>query len=152
MPLSGNNKVDHNALRSLFGSASADSTEDGYGAEPESSGGDPQLDDHVVEVLSSFLGIPITSIKPESRLFQLGLDSINAIGLARRLTKEGYQNADVATVLRFSVVRELAQAIAQEPSSDRVQAVEAARKRIDIFADKYRKSDKPYIAQASTAD
>ncbi|EXJ56784.1 hypothetical protein A1O7_07128 [Cladophialophora yegresii CBS 114405] len=140
LPLSVNNKVDHKALKALYQTNMTDS--EGTSAEQAEAltNGNVGIDRNVAEVLASFLQVPASSIKPSSRLFELGVDSISAIGLARIFKRQGFKNANVATVLRHPVVRDLAQAIAQESACDGQQAVEAAREQIRAFAENHRTS------------
>jgi amino acid adenylation domain-containing protein len=140
LPLSVNNKVDHKSLKGLY---EANSTESEGAASEQpgvSTNGSLEASRKVAEVLASFLQIPASSIKPSSRLFELGVDSISAIGLARIFQREGFKNADVATVLRHPVVQDLAQAVAQESAFDSVGVIGAARKRIQSFAETHRAS------------
>ncbi|KIW65279.1 hypothetical protein PV04_07551 [Phialophora macrospora] len=140
IPLSVNNKVDHKALKVLY---EANATES-EGAAPEQAGvltnGNLGVNRQVAEVLACFLKIPVSSIKPSSRLFELGVDSISAIGLARIFKRQGFKNADVATVLRHPVVQDLAQAIAQESNFDSDEVMEASRRWIRSFAETHRAS------------
>ena len=138
LPLSANNKVDHKTLRELYESGSIKPASGTCGAEAEATDGGVHLDTEMVETLASFLQIPALTIKPTSRLFELGLDSISAIGLSRAFKRRGYRNADVAIILRHAVVQDLARVIAQGTTSDSTQAVDAARVRVQSFADKHR--------------
>ncbi|OQU93721.1 amino acid adenylation domain-containing protein [Cladophialophora immunda] len=135
LPLSVNNKVDHKSLKAMYEEnlpgAAQDEPSGSYASSPEAL----QYYDQVASVLASFLRIQISDIKPTSRLFELGLDSISAIGLARALKRKGFQNAEVGMILKHSVVQDLARAIIREADSHQIQAVEIARKRMQSFHD-----------------
>ncbi|KAL7800773.1 non-ribosomal peptide synthetase, siderophore synthesis [Trichoderma afarasin] len=49
-----------------------------------------ELQKQVRQVLSSLSGIPIQKIHPETSIFRLGLDSINAVQVAAMLRREGF--------------------------------------------------------------
>ncbi|KAJ9615572.1 hypothetical protein H2200_001647 [Cladophialophora chaetospira] len=133
LPLSVNNKIDHKALKVFYEKNSAEAAAEILDEDEELKYEDLELSNKVVEILASFLQISVLDIKPVSRLFELGLDSISAIGLARAFKKQGFQNAEVALILRQPVVGDLAQALTQESSSNSDQAVEQARQRIRSF-------------------
>ncbi|ETI26198.1 hypothetical protein G647_02975 [Cladophialophora carrionii CBS 160.54] len=139
-PLSVNNKVDHKSLKVLYETNSTESEEAASEQAEAFTNGNLGVGRHVAELLASFLQIPASSIKPSSRLFELGVDSISAIGLARFFNRQGFKNANVATVLKHPVVQDLAHVIAQESTSDGHQAIEAARKLIREFAETHRTS------------
>ncbi|OAG45698.1 hypothetical protein AYO21_00334 [Fonsecaea monophora] len=133
LPLSVNNKVDQKSLKAIYeehlpGSAQDESdrnflTQEGL-----------QHYNEMASVLASFLRIQISDIKPSSRLFELGLDSISAIGLARALKRQGFQNAEVGTILKHSVVQDLAQIITREATSHQNDIVDTARQKIQSFS------------------
>ncbi len=138
LPLSVNNKADYKALRVLYEETSGDLGERPSDESDESTPENPELSNKVAEILASFLQIPMTSVKSNSRLFELGLDSISAIGLARAFKKQGLQNVDVAMILRQPTVRDLAHALVRQPPADGNWAVEAALQRIRSFAGHHR--------------
>lgn len=135
LPLTVNNKVDLKALKALYERNSIEAGKmtsrgkDAPDAEPAI------VDQEMVIVLATFLEVPASSIKPNARLFELGLDSISAIGLSRALKRQGFRNSNVADILRHSVVQDLARVISRESPSDQSQVIENARKRIQSFAD-----------------
>lgn len=140
LPLSVNNKVDHRVLRALYEASTLDSKSPSTDGEERFETRSPRTMAKVTEVLSEFLQIPGSSIKPNSRLFELGLDSISAIGLARALRKRGFENSHVATVLRHPVVADLARVLDQRPKDGQDEMVAAAQKRIEAFAKTHRQA------------
>ncbi|KIX01658.1 uncharacterized protein Z518_09384 [Rhinocladiella mackenziei CBS 650.93] len=135
LPLSVNNKVDHQSLKALYERASLDSghqeTNGGRGLET----GNSEAVRNVIKVLATFLQIPTASVTPTSRLFELGLDSVSAIGLSRSFRKQGFQNIDVATILRHPVVTDLARVVNRPATFDHNQSVAVARSHIQSFAE-----------------
>lgn len=133
IPLSVNNKVDHKALKALFESSAFNPGERDSGKAPADNEAPKEVKD-VIEVLAAFLRIPPSSVKSDSRLFELGLDSISAIGLSRAFKSHGFHVTDVATVLRHPVVRDLARAMNRKTTSDHSRLVTTARDQIKSFA------------------
>lgn len=134
LPLSVNNKVDHKALKALYEQHALDSGQTSpRGAELNSE--DAKSKDHVAELLAAFLQIPKSTVKANSRLFELGLDSISAIGLSRAFKKHGFRNSEVGIILRHPIVSDLARVLDRQPVYDQNLAVLAARKRIDSFGE-----------------
>ncbi|KIV84887.1 hypothetical protein PV11_00637 [Exophiala sideris] len=134
LPLSVNNKVDHKALRALYETSTLDSNPPSADGAADNELGSPSSMPKVIEVLAEFLQISSSSIKPNARLFELGLDSVSAIGLARTFKRRGFENSDVATILKHPVVSDLARILAQKAGHNQDQIVAAAQKRIEAFA------------------
>lgn len=133
IPLTVNNKVDHKSLRDLFAQNFGTSEASQHG--PRMSNEEVVGLDEVIGVLSSFLRIPRTAIQPSSRLFELGLDSVSAIALSRSFRKNGFKNAEVGTILKNSVVGDLALALRHDNQKQHKQMSQAAQKTILAFAD-----------------
>ncbi|KAK6379689.1 NRPS protein [Exophiala oligosperma] len=134
IPLSVNNKVDSKALKAMYeANLSQGRPSPTTGVEavaPESSA----LLGEAVKILSNFLRVSESMIKPTSRLFELGLDSVSAIGLSRSLKRKGYQNAHVANILRHQTVSDLALAIHEKASVEQSEVVSVVQKRIEAFS------------------
>ncbi|EXJ73993.1 uncharacterized protein A1O5_02287 [Cladophialophora psammophila CBS 110553] len=135
LPLSVNNKVDHKSLKAMYEENPAGSAPGEPCGNYGSAADDLQPYIEVANVLASFLQIQSSDIKPTSRLFELGLDSISAIGLSRVFKRQGFQNAEVGTILKHSVVQDLARVITRESTAQQTEAVETARKNIRSFCD-----------------
>ena len=138
LPLSVNNKVDLKALRALYESTSTDTVAEAADAEDMAPNESLESITRTTQILADFLRIPVSGIMPSSRLFELGLDSVSAIGLARAFKRSGLQQVDVSTILKHPVVRELARAIVRQPATTPDEAVQVARSRISAFADAHR--------------
>ncbi|KAK4938609.1 NRPS protein [Elasticomyces elasticus] len=134
LPLSVNNKVDHKALRALYETSTLDSNPPSANGAARNESGSPSSMPKVIEVLGEFLQISSSSIKPNARLFELGLDSVSAIGLARTFKKRGFENSEVATILKHPVVLDLARILDQKAGHNQEQMVAAAQKRVEAFA------------------
>ncbi|OAP63710.1 hypothetical protein AYL99_02937 [Fonsecaea erecta] len=139
LPLSVNNKADHKSLKALYEGNLPISEQDESNERYATSEEDLQAYNEVAAVLASFLRIQALDIKPTSRLFELGLDSISAIGLSRALKRQGFQNAQVGTILKHSVVQDLVRVISERATLHQDQAVETARRKIQLFRDAHYK-------------
>lgn len=139
IPLTINNKLDQKSLKALFDEHFSMASNSPLNNELKSSGGELADLPQVIEVVASFLQISDpTTIQPSSRLFELGLDSVSAIGLSRAFKKRGYDHASVATILRYPSVIGLAQALSSEShKNDSTSNISDARRRIQVFADEH---------------
>ncbi|RMD42140.1 hypothetical protein DV735_g2996, partial [Chaetothyriales sp. CBS 134920] len=137
MPLSANNKIDNKVLRALYESSNLNSTE-GLAAEDEIPSQQTHVFDMLCQTLQAFLSLPEGTVKPSSRLFELGIDSVSAIGLVRKLKMAGFSHVDVSTVLRNSKASQLVLALSshRNVSATLAQDVDLATVRIRAFATK----------------
>ncbi|KAF3070043.1 Hydroxamate-type ferrichrome siderophore peptide synthetase [Trichoderma lentiforme] len=69
-----------------------------------------ELQKQIRQVLSSLSGIPIQKIHPETSIFRLGLDSINAVQVAAMLRREGF-NVSASDVIECQTCVKLADRI-----------------------------------------
>ncbi|KAK5238177.1 hypothetical protein LTR47_001270 [Exophiala xenobiotica] len=138
LPLSVNNKTDNKALRVLYEDSLSQVDHASSAEEDRTTPEDPNLLSEVVEILAGFMQIPASRIRQNSTLFELGLDSVAAIGLSRAFKRKGFQNTDVATILRHPIVGDLARTINQKSVTDQKKAVSASMKRIETFAQTHR--------------
>ncbi|KEF63753.1 uncharacterized protein A1O9_01731 [Exophiala aquamarina CBS 119918] len=135
IPLTINNKVDLKCLKALFEehfsrSASLTPNENGEATSQEIA-----ILPEVIEIVASFLKIPVSTIQSSSRLFELGLDSVSAIGLSRAFKKRGFEHTSVATILKHPSVVELAQSLNRgSRDQESIINVAEAQKRIEVFA------------------
>ncbi|KAH8732141.1 hypothetical protein GQ44DRAFT_793484 [Phaeosphaeriaceae sp. PMI808] len=63
---------------------------------------------HVARILAETLQLPVDSIKRTSSFFNLGLDSVSAITLSRRLRKANLGDLAISTILKHSTIARLA--------------------------------------------
>lgn len=136
VPLTINNKLDQKALKALFEEHFLKSADPSSNHERAVDSEDLAILPHVLGIVASFLQIPDSAIQPTSRLFELGLDSVSAIGLSRAFKRRGYTHANVATILKYPSVIDLAQALSRESNEhDETTNFADAQKRIKMFAD-----------------
>ncbi|KAK5045137.1 hypothetical protein LTR84_009470 [Exophiala bonariae] len=135
IPLTINNKLDQKGLKTLFEEHLSATSNSASNDELQNS--NKELSDlpQVIEVVASFLQISNSTVQPSSRLFELGVDSISAIGLSRAFKKRGYEHVTVATILRYPSVIGLAQAFTRDiHETDITPNIADAQRRIQLFA------------------
>ncbi|THZ83341.1 peptide synthetase [Aureobasidium pullulans] len=111
IPLSVNNKVEEKLLRQLYADMPA-TTLQTYAVQADSQRPLSDGEKKVSKVLAELLKIEVDDLKPSSDIFTLGLNSISAIQLSRKLKASGFANAQVATILKNSSISKLAKALA----------------------------------------
>lgn len=139
LPLTINNKLDQKCLKALFEEHVSKSGSLSPDDERETERKELAVLPQVIEIVALFLQLPDGAIHASSRLFELGLDSVSAIGLSRAFKRRGYEHASVATILKHSSVVDLAQALSHEDheghDQDGIINLVEAQKRIETFAD-----------------
>ncbi|RMZ88390.1 hypothetical protein DV736_g4383, partial [Chaetothyriales sp. CBS 134916] len=138
MPLSANNKIDNKVLRAFYESSMQNSS-NGVATKDEILSEHTQIFERLCQTLETFLCLPNGTVKPSSRLFELGIDSVSAIGFARKLKMAGFGHVGVPTVLRNSTASQLFLALnSHDNASDTLnQDIERAKTRIREFATKH---------------
>jgi ferricrocin synthase len=145
MPLSANNKVELNTLKSLFANTTAEDLQRLSTITHSAVRLEESSINEIIGILSKRLGLAETDISPTSSLFELGMDSISVIGLARSLKDAGFSAAQPALVMRHSTVAGLAMALLAPlpPTQSHAQLQKDASNKIASFAEKHR----DYIVQ-----
>lgn len=87
----------------------------------------------VAAALSEVTGIQPQNIRRETSFYKLGLDSLSAISLSRKLRESGFGSLDVSTILRYCSVAQLATVVSS--STKRLQAHVAASERASSVFD-----------------
>lgn len=115
IPLSVNNKVEEKLLRQLYADMPATAIQS-YAMQAEDQQDLSDAERKVAQVLADLLKIDVAVLKPTSNIFTLGLNSISAIQLSRKLKSTGFANAQVATVLKNSTISKLTKALSNSRS------------------------------------
>jgi len=135
IPLTINNKVDQKGLKALFEEHSSLSASLAPDEDYKAMSEEITILPEVIEIVASYLQIPGSAIPSSSRLFELGLDSVSAIGLSRVFRKHGFEDASVATILKHPCVIELAQYLNRgSHDQDSIINLAGAQERIKVFA------------------
>ena len=141
MPLTVNNKIDNKKLAQLYKESSLEVNDsqntgmDGYGPQSEAFA-------EVTSVLAEWFRLSTHHISPDSSLFEMGLDSVSAIGLSRKLRGDGFVHSTPATVMKNANVSDLVEALttSQDDFVDTEKVVEQSRNKISAFGSKHRQS------------
>lgn len=141
IPLSPNNKAELKMLRTLFNTLSPQQLMAPSSTMSVTDLG--QIGKTLCQALSRMSGVVEEDISSTSSIFELGVDSISVMRLARMLRQEGVQNAAPATILRNPILADLAQALGRAERSpvhrprngtlEAAQAVEACQHRYKSF-------------------
>lgn len=134
IPLSPNNKAEAKELRALFNKLSPEQLVTSSTASSVQLG---EVGWKICTALSGMCSISKEIISPATNIFELGVDSISAMRLARSLKREGLMSATPAVILRNPTVADLSRALQHshtsiEPSIgvlEARQAVEACQHR-----------------------
>lgn len=138
IPLSPNNKAELKVLRTLFNTLSSEQLIAPSMTSVTDLGG---IGKTIRRTLSRMASVAEDDISPASSIFELGVDSISVMRLARMLKQEGVRNATPATILRNPVLADLAHALGvtertphpQNGTLEAKQAVEACQHRHRSF-------------------
>lgn len=100
LPLTPNNKVDAKALRALFSELTSEQLQNLNSLTNEKRLiAEKEIQD-VIRVLAEYAKTEPAKLLPNTSIFDVGLDSISAIGLAQHFRDAGYQNAQVSLIMR----------------------------------------------------
>ncbi|KAI1501348.1 amino acid adenylation domain-containing protein [Biscogniauxia marginata] len=113
IPLSANNKADINRLKQLFASLSQENLQTLATGPLTVSRALNEKEQLITQALSHIVPIKEYDVAPSSTIFQLGIDSITALRLARELRSLGFTSATPSLILRNSQISQLAQALSQ---------------------------------------
>ncbi|KAF2153761.1 peptide synthetase [Myriangium duriaei CBS 260.36] len=117
IPLSVNNKQDDKALKQLYETMSTSQLQE----ISTPAGDDRPMNDTekaIVDALSATLGTPLNDARPSSNIFSLGLSSISAVQLTRRLKASNFRQASIPTVMQSATVLKLAKALQSTAKQD----------------------------------
>jgi aryl carrier-like protein len=135
MPLSVNNKVDNKILKAVYHETTLEVLQL-LAKQEEDDGQWNDVEKRVRSILADMTKLEEIDIKRLSTVFELGLDSVSVVGLARRLNKNGYGIATPSLIMQHPTLVQLAAELtegAADGGAD-IEAVEATRKLITVFA------------------
>jgi aryl carrier-like protein len=142
--------------RELDTPSGADS-DSGLSGEDEDENNNQDLIDLLRGVVADFLEVGKESIHPTTSFFSLGLDSIRAVGLSRRLRKEDIQ-ISAADIMSRSSASQLARRITRKSSPSPKQdataafdkALEIGKQHINVDNVKYTEEDSVELFPTTT--
>lgn len=117
VPLSGTNKIDLHQLKKIYDEDVEAILAPKKHPEDTPDGGalirwtpDQQL---LKNIITEFAELPEETIKPSTSLFEIGLDSVSTIGLAKRMRAKGFEAASPALLMKCSTIEVLEHALHQ---------------------------------------
>jgi amino acid adenylation domain-containing protein len=137
IPLSANNKAELKELRRFFASLGQDklmtlSSSTGKAREELSTTGR-----RIARALVGMQEIHMSSVAPDSSIFELGVDSISVIRFSRALKKEGFAHASPSLILQHPLIGDLAAALEEHKTTPNLDHVAAARQLVQACAHKH---------------
>ncbi|KAM7189925.1 nonribosomal peptide synthase [Naviculisporaceae sp. PSN 640] len=139
IPLSANNKAEIKKLKRLFQNLpqedlvtlSSLATATGTTTFTETSS-------KIARLIATKQSLDFQTLSPASNIFELGIDSISVLGLARALRKEGLLHANPGIILKNPVLADLAIALDAQAQSSNASVVAAARQMVQACGHRHR--------------
>lgn len=103
IPLSVNNKVDNKGLAKIYMETSLDILQS-LASKEEREDSLSRTETQIQSVLANMTKLHLKDIKSSSTIFELGLDSVSVVSLARRLKQCGFHTANVSIIMQSSVL------------------------------------------------
>lgn len=100
MPLSVNNKVDNKKLKEIYKDTSLALLQQISRREEVNEENWTDGEARIRKILAEMTGLQTLEIKHSSTVFELGLDSVSVVGLARKLKKDGFFASTVSLVMK----------------------------------------------------
>ncbi|KAL6703327.1 hypothetical protein ACN47E_009745 [Coniothyrium glycines] len=141
MPLNVNNKADSRALRALYDSLTAKELQSlSTTANPREEVWS-QKEQEIGTIVAGCFGVGTEIVDKNVSFFELGMDSISVIGVARALQRAGFSGVNASLILRHSSVRRLSRALSTVQSlEDARGSVVAAQQRVHAIQHRYKRA------------
>jgi aryl carrier-like protein len=124
IPTTAVKKIDNRKLEKLFHEMSLEKLQSFSpsrgGSEEEREFSEPEL--AVAKIVSEVTRTPLQNIRTNTSLYNLGIDSISAIYLSKRLRQTGLGQLDVSVILRHGSVAQLTTAIAKRDKQAHIES------------------------------
>lgn len=137
--LSANNKAEIKELKRLFKDLSQDelvtlsSSADGTGTRTFTESGN-----RIARLIATRQSLDFQTLTPASNVFELGIDSISVLGLARALKKEGFPHANTSMILKNPRLGDLSSALEAQAPLSNASLVAAARQIVQACGHRHR--------------
>ncbi|KAL2134015.1 hypothetical protein VTI74DRAFT_1220 [Chaetomium olivicolor] len=138
IPLSANNKLEIKQLRQFFVSLGHEKVMALSSSADQSRQGLNRTGTRIAGLIATMQGIEMTSVAPESSIFELGMDSISVLRLSRILKKEGFAHANPSLILQHPLIADLATALDKKGSSSYSNLVTSAKQLVQACAHRHR--------------
>lgn len=111
LPLSANNKTDVSSLKQLYFEIENHVLERLDDTKAKTNGHLTEDEAKVANIVAQYVDADLSSVKSYTSVFELGLDSVSAIGLANTLRRYGYKHASTSNVMKNATVGQLARVL-----------------------------------------
>ncbi|KAM7215882.1 non-ribosomal peptide synthetase [Rhypophila decipiens] len=139
IPLSPNNKAEIKELKTLFQGLSQDelvslsSWANGSGSRMLTESGNK-----IARVIAAMQAVDSRTISAATSIFELGIDSISVLQLARALRTEGFPQANPSVLLKNPMLGDLSHALDSQQPSQTASLAAAARQTVRACAHRHR--------------
>ncbi|KAF1813068.1 hypothetical protein P152DRAFT_395882 [Eremomyces bilateralis CBS 781.70] len=116
LPLSVNNKLDENRLKEHFYALSSHELQ-GLGRSTSEDNRMTVQESQLANILREMLRNRIDTISPSSNIFELGLDSISVIELAKRIRQANLGRPSIQALMQLQTVRDISSTMVKDQSS-----------------------------------
>lgn len=103
IPLSVNNKVNNKSLAKIYMETPLDILQS-LASKEEKEDSLSTTETQIQSVLANMAKLHLKDIKSSSTIFELGLDSVSVVSLARKLKKCGFHRANVSLIMQSIVL------------------------------------------------
>ena len=100
IPLSVNNKVDNKKLKELYQKTSLEILQRISRREDPQEGEWSEAEREIRDAVARLANLEIPAIKRSATVFELGLDSVSIVGLARQLKRAGFLGSSVSLIMQ----------------------------------------------------
>jgi amino acid adenylation domain-containing protein len=138
IPLSSNNKAETKRLATFFTSLTTDKLMSLSSFPNASRRALSGTGTRIVAILAAMQKIEPSSVKSESSIFELGIDSITVLRLSRELKKEGFSMASPSLILCHPLIGDLVGALESNKPIHDSDSVAAARQLVQACGHKHR--------------
>ncbi|EEP76042.1 predicted protein [Uncinocarpus reesii 1704] len=138
-PLSPNNKIEIKRLKEIYANLTPEQMQRLISHGNEKGEITSKVVGDVISIVSELAGCDAADVGPWSNIFQLGLDSISVISLARALKQAGFNTAQPALIMKNPVISVLSEEL--QLSADHVKSslrlYQNAKQSITAFAHRH---------------
>ncbi|KAK4195852.1 putative peptide synthetase [Triangularia verruculosa] len=140
IPLSANNKAEIKRLKQLFASIEHERLISLASSAERSRGELSPLGVQIAGAIAAMQNIDAKTIKPNSSIFELGIDSISVLRLSRSLREKNLLHATPATILKNPLIGDLSKtlAVASKKASPGAESVASARQLVQGCSHRFR--------------
>ncbi|EFW15725.1 non-ribosomal peptide synthetase [Coccidioides posadasii str. Silveira] len=138
-PLSPNNKIENKKLKEIYANLTLEQMQKLSPQNEENTTNASRETKKIISIVSRLAGCDETIISPWSNIFQLGLDSISVISLARSLKEAGFSTAQSALIMKNPVISALSEILRSSNRSESSDGrlYQNAKQAIAAFAHKH---------------